>query len=348
MNGANLADWQLVYNAINERYRAICSLSTYRNENQNPVPESGFVPYGDSHSRSILPNLPSRYLDPTNPVKILTPSDSDWPYYYDSTITGEVVVAGPWLDTGSYSNIFYNNRKYIYEYYPGFHYASGHIEDVFGEWFTSPGNGTPIANLGTFLDERFNAAHKMYKASTDIQESCSDLIYRSNISWNLTTGEVYDNVLGELLSGVTFSDYSDCYNYAYLNLHVLAGNTFGTLGATVNINHNDWTGDETITVYISFDRLNINPVGSITSDLTFYYETTGDNLGIPVTSSEYVKSYSSANFNAITYGGGAEFGFSPSAFSVAPTLPALNSSTTLHESLIPQFLLWDFSNYFEY
>ena len=351
MNGASLADWQLVYNAANERIRAINHLRSFSRISLYPVPIEGscasLLPYsGWADSTVSLPGFPNTYLDPTQPVRVITPADSDWPYYFDPEVTGEVVRPGPVLITESAlpSTNPYNPQIHILEYLPS--YSFNHVPDI----QVSPERGTPISNMGPFLDYRLAAAHKMHKLSTSIMDSGENsVMYQSNIAWNLVTGEVYDDVIDEVLPGVTFSSYSDCYAYAYSNLHQSALNTFGSFGASIIVIHEDnWTGDETIHVNIWFPVFRIAPPGSVTADMTIYYETDGDNLGIPVTSSDRVKSYSSAQFTGLTLGDYASFGFPSSAFANAPSLPTLGNSYSVHESIYPLFILWDFAPYFQY
>lgn len=350
MNGASLAYWQLVYNAANERIRAINHLRSFSRISLYPVPIEGsctcLLPYsGWADSTVSLPSLPNTYLDPTNPVRVITPADSDWPYYFDPEVTGEVVRHGPVLITESAlpSTNPYNPQIHIREYYPS--YSIRHSPSI----EISPQRGTPIANMGPYLEARLDAAHKMHKLATDILASSDGSVqYMSRISWDLVTGEVYDHVLDEVLSGVTFANYSECYAYAYTHLHESPLNLYNPFDANISVNHNDWSGNETIDIYIRFCVLHISAPGSVTADMTIYYETEGDNLGIPVTSSERVKSYSSAQFTGLTLGDYATFGFPSSAFANAPPLPALGSSYSVREDLYPLFILWDFAPYFQY
>ena len=349
MNGASLADWQLVYNAANERILAINHLRSYSRDNLYPVPIEGSctsrLPYsGWADSTASRPLLPDRYLDPTNPVRVITPADDVWRYYYGYS-TGVSVRPGPVLTTEPSlpSTNPYTPSIHILEYLPS--YSIRHSPSI----EISPQRGTPIANMGPYLEARLDAAHKMHKLATDIWSSGDGSVqYMSRISWDLVTGEVYDHVLEEVLSGVTFANYSECYAYAYTHLHESPLNLYNSFGANISVNHNDWSGNETIDIYIKFCVLHISAPGSVTADMTIYYETEGDNLGIPVTSSEQVRSYASTQFTGLALGDHATFGFPSSAFANAPSLPTLGNSYSVHESIYPLFILWDFAPYFQY
>ena len=310
-NGASLADWQDIYNGVNERRKATMFFS---GTSLLPVPFSeNHITHNDA---SGLVGIPSGFCDPSSPLTFQT--------WSDASDTGSQPNGVNSLGSGSPSAIC----RYVPQY---------------GSY---PKHGYYLAGSGWFLDWIDDALGYMTKAAARISLPTVTL-YRANLQWepygtyDQPPGSVWDGVTGDWISGLTISSYADLWTYAVQHLHEEVTDYWDSIWATIGTSSN--------TVEIWFASWQVPHPGVIPADLTFYYSATGDNLGYTPTNYQqsggpYVHGYATRTKQAASASYPLTFGFTSSV--IPSTLPA--PGDYVHEELDNFYAVWDFAPYFQY
>ena len=315
-NGASLADWQDIYNGVNERRKAV--MNWLSPADLVPVLQSkNHVTHGDiaAFGTALVNKIPAgSFCDPYTPLTFYT-----WNTAYD---------------TGSEPNGInsLNMYKYVHEF--------GSV----------PAFGSPLAGSGWFLDWIDDALGYMTKCAagwTTIHETGGNpsvTQYWSKLDWNtygapgVPANAVYDYIAGEWIPGLTINTFSELWDYAVQNLHVTqnAGTTEVSIGAGTHgcdIRFSNWT---------------LPHPGVIPADLTFYYSAFGDNVGYAPTN------YTQGNVQVHGYGTITKQNASSASrlmvgwdSSVIPSSPPAAGYSKV-EYLQNFYAVWDFAPYFQY
>ena len=345
-NGESLSDWQDIVNGINERILAC--IGTGRGRFLS-------VPVSDSHIRSLdaknmiqilkISNVGfgpiCQYLDKDMPIVSIEPGDSLWSY--NPNVTGKAIYDFRQMR----STLLSTN-------YPGPRLLKSIYEDI-PEFGSIPSVGSRLSSCGWFLDQMDEVLSILVKVGTYFS-SVRLTSYRSYYTWNVTTGEVTDNLnWGTLIDGVTISSYQDFYNFVLAHFQEVSS---VDRSAKIEIQHFQVIGgsDEFVSIELMYQEGHVYPPGGLPGDLTAYVSTTGDNLGWPVTNYTYVENdtlmqhidYTSKNFQNVTPGVPANIGFDSSTFATAPALPALGQNYVKAEDINHVWCVWDFAPYFQY
>lgn len=205
-NGASLADWQDIYNGVNERRKAV--LNWLSPADLVPVPQSENH-ITNANASGLVGKIPAgSFCDPSSPLTFQTWSDAS--------------------DTGSQPNGVNDIEimRYVHEY---------------GSY---PKHGYYLAGSGWFLDWIDSALGYMTKAAAALSPVCTQ--YWSNLQWNqYGGGVVWDGVLGDYIPGLTISSYADLWTYATQNLHEIQNYNYidaliSTTAQTVEIKYSSW------------------------------------------------------------------------------------------------------------
>ena len=341
-NGESLSDWQDIVNGINERISA-SNIGTL-------IP----VPVSKSHIRSdeikawlrhafnfdVLGGIAiGSYVDKNNPIISIAPGDPLWTY--SSTVTGKTIYGYQRLRP-YFPPTLTGNGKSIFEDVPEF----GSVPPV----------GSRFSSCGWFLDQMDDVLGLLSKVGVGGWIDIPWKSYHSYYTWNVTTGEITDNLnWGTLIDGVTISSYQDFYNFVLAHFQEVS--SVGR-SAKIEIQHFQVIGgsDEFVSIELMYQEGHVYPPGGLPGDLTAYVSTTGDNLGWPVTNYEYTDNntlmqhidYTSKTFQNVTPGVPANIGFDSSTFATAPALPALGQNYVKAEDIHQVWRVWDFSNYFQH
>ena len=315
-NGSSLADWQDIYNGVNERRKATMFRDGYSPALLPVVQSKNHITHSDA--ANLVPV--GSFCDPSTPLTFQTWSDAS--------------------DTGSQPNGV--NDLQINRYVPEFGSLPG-INDL-GYW--PEGMGGYLAGSGWFLDWIDDALGVMTKAASAFQQPMVKQ-YRSILQWepygtyDQPPGSVWDGVTGEYIPGLTISSYADLWTYAVQHLHEEVTDYWGWVGATI--------GTSNDTVEIWFSSWDVPHPGVIPADLTLYYSATGDNLGYTPTNysqsgGPYVHGYATATKQNASAASPLSIGFTSSV--IPNTTPA--PGYYVREELSNFYAVWDFSPYFQY
>lgn len=309
-NGALLADWQDIYNGVNERRKATMFFSG------TPLLP---VPFSENHithnDASGLVGIPSGFCDPSTPLTFQT--------WDDESHVGSRPNGVNSLGSGSPSAIC--------RYVPQF----GSVPVV----------GSYLAGSGWFLDWIDSALGYMTKAASRISPTAK--LYRAWLQLDeygmqgRPPGSVWDGIAGEHIPGLIISSYADLWDYAVQHLHEDTTSYWDTIWAEVRTS--------STLVDIWFASWTIPHPGVIPADLTLYYSATGDNLGYTPTNYQqsggpYVRGYATRTKQAASAASPLSIGFTSSV--IPSTLPA--PGYYVHEELSNFYAVWDFTNYFQY
>lgn len=306
-SGASLADWQDIYNGVNERRKATM--------------------FWDGHSPALLPVVQSKnhithtgaaglvgkipvgsFCDPSTPLTFQTWDD-------ESDVGSQPNGVNSLLGNASLSEIC----RYVPQY------------------GSCPKHGYYLAGSGWFLDWIDDALGYMTKAAAGpMNPSC--VRHVASLQWYQSTGEVWDNIIGDYVPGLVISSYSDLWNYATQNLHEISGYSY--IDAQISTSQMD--------VNISYSSWNIPHPGVIPADLTLYYSATGQNLGYTPTNYQqsggpYVHGYATLTKQAASAASPLSIGFTSSV--IPSTLPA--PGYYVHEELSNFYAVWDFAPYLQ-
>ena len=308
-NGALLADWQDIYNGVNERRKAV--MNWLSPASLLPVPFSeNHITHNDASG--LIDKIPvGRFCDPSTPLTFQTWNTQD--------------------DTGSAPNG-------VNSLYSG-NVSPPEICRYVPQFGSYPKAGYYLAGSGWFLDWIDSAIGYMTKAAAGpMNPSCVQ--YWSSLQWDqYGGGTVWDNVTGEYIFGLTISSYADLWTYATQNLHEISG--YHYIDALIST-----TGQ---TVEIKFSSWNVPHPGVIPADLALYYSATGDNLGYTPTSYQqsggpYVHGYATRTKQAASAASPLSIGFTSSV--IPSTLPA--PGYYVQEELSNFYAVWDFAPYMQY
>lgn len=309
-NGALLADWQDIYNGVNERRKAVM-FGSFDGVSLDLVPVVQSKDHiTHTNASALVGKIPvGRFCDPSTPLTFQTWNTQD--------------------DTGSapdgVTSLYSRNPPEICRYVP-----------QFGSY---PKAGYYLAGSGWFLDWMDDALGYMTKAAAGFfSPSCVQ--YWSSLQWDeYGAGTVWDNVTGETVPGLVISSYSDLWTYATQNLHEIQNHSgidamISTSGQSVEIKFSSW---------------NVPHPGVIPANLTLYYSAAGDNLGYTPTSYQqsggpYVHGYATATKSNASAASPLTFGFTSSV--IPSTLPA--PGYYVQETLDNFYAVWDFAPYMQY
>ena len=343
-NGESLSDWQDIVNGINERISACVDIGS-----GSFLP----VPVSDSHIRSLdakamIRTLTSssagfgpigQYLDKDTPIVSIEPGDPLWSY--GPNVTGKTIY--------DYRQM---RSTLLWTSYLGTRTQKSIFEDV-PEFGSVPPVGSRLSSCGWFLDQMDEVLGLLSKVGSGDWIHIPWKSYHSYYTWNVTTGEITDNLnWGALVDGVTISSYQDFYNFVLAHFQEVS-----SVGRSAKIEVMHYQGsDEFVSIELMYQKGIAYPPGGVPGDLTAYVSTTGDNLGWPVTNYEYVENdtlmdhfdYTSKTFQNVTPGVPANIGFDSSTFATAPALPALGQNYVKAEDINQFWCVWDFAPYFQY
>jgi len=314
-NGALLADWQDIYNGVNERRKAV--MNWLSPASLLPVPFSeNHITHADTGGLGVglIDKIPVRsFCDPSTPLTFQT-----WDDQYD-------VGSQP----NGVNSLYYfagnDSRSSIYRYVP-----------QFGSY---PKAGYYLAGSGWFLDWIDGALGYMTKAAAGpMNPSCVQ--YWSSLQWDeYGGGTVWDAVTGDTIPGLVISSYVDLWTYATQNLHEIQN--YHYIDALISTT--------TQTVEIKFSSWQVPHPGVIPADLTLYYSATGDNLGYTPTSYQqsggpYVHGYATRTKQAASASSPLSIGFTSSVIPDVTPLPGYY----VQEKLSNFYAVWDFGPYVQY
>ena len=209
-NGSSLADWQDIYDGVNERRKATMFWDGYSPALLPVVQSKNHITHSDA--ANLVPG--GSFCDPSTPLTFQT-----WNTQYD---------------TGSEPNGInsLNMYKYVHE---------------FG---SAPVVGSPLSGSGWFLDWIDDALGYMTKAagigSTSVTQYWSKLDWNTYGAPGVPANAVYDYIAGEWIPGLTVNTFSELWDYAVQNLYVTqnAGTTEVSIGAGTHgcdIRFSNWT-----------------------------------------------------------------------------------------------------------
>ena len=208
-NGASLADWQDIYNGVNERHKAVM-FGSFDGVSLDLVPVVQSKDHiTHANASALVGEIPvGGFCDPSTPLTFQTWNTQD--------------------DTGSAPNGVNSLEvmRYVHEYgsYPKARFY--------------------LAGSGWFLDWIDSALGYMAKAASALTPSCVQ--YWSSLQWDqYGGGTVWDNVTGEYIFGLTISSYVDLWTYATQNLHEIQNYHYidaliSTTTQTVEIKFSSW------------------------------------------------------------------------------------------------------------
>jgi len=307
-NGSSLADWQDIYNGVNERRKAVMRLVLPADLVPVPQSENHITRTG---AAGLVNKIPAgSFCDPSAPLTFQT-----WDDQYDVGSQPNGVNS---LNSGSVL------IPEICRYVPQF----GSVPVV----------GSYLSGSGWFLDWIDGALGYMTKAAVPYSYFTITR-HHAYYQWDPQTGYVSDMVPGFPDPGVTVSSYVDLWNFAVQNIHVFPVDNWDSLTGLV------YTTE--MSVQIRFCTLQIQLPCVIPADLTFYYVAMGDNLGFAPTEyaqsgGPRVRGYATVAHQNVT--APVTFGFSSSIIPQISPLPGY----TVQEELGNFYAVWDFSNYFQY
>ena len=337
-NGASLADWQDIYNGVNERRKAVMYYSGVNSDTPGSTWSIDLFPVVQSRNHitrwnlqglggGLLDKLPVQdFCDPSNPLTFQTWDTSD--------------------DVGSVPNGTNHLDLNVYDCRDFWRYVS-QLPSFYGRdipGYTGSGGGY-LAGSGWLLDHIDDALGYMTKAASAFSNQVKTR-YRSQLQWyeygtyDIPPGSVWDGVTGDWISGLTISSYADLWTYAVQNLH-LDTTYWDTISAVIGTSSN--------TVEIKFSSWEVPHPGVIPADLTLYYSATGDNLGYTPTNYQqsggpYVHGYATRTQQAASAASPLTIGFTSAVIPSATPAPGYYA----YEELSNFFAVWDFAPYFRF